>query len=282
MHEFYLLTTMVVNNTVDKLKSFGLSEYEARAYLALLGAHPATAYEVAREAGIPTSKIYQAMDKLAGRHMVQTIIEGNKKRYIPIQPDEFVERQKQRIETSLKSLGSDLAQVKKPTGISYIWNVEEYRYLMEKAQRMIDEAKSEILISAWNEELAYLAQSLAAAEKLGVHLALVLFGKSPHSIGTVFHHPIEDTIYQEKGGRGITLIADSQEALAGTIHDRTVVEGAWSMSRGFVILAEDYVKHDIYIMKIVSRFEDILTAKFGKNYRLLRDIFSDKEVRDGK
>jgi sugar-specific transcriptional regulator TrmB len=282
MHEFYLLTTMVVNNTVDKLKSFGLSEYEARAYLALLGAHPATAYEVAREAGIPTSKIYQAMDKLAGRHMVQTIIEGNKKRYIPIQPDEFVERQKQRIETSLKSLGSDLAQVKKPTGISYIWNVEEYRYLMEKAQRMIDEAKSEILISAWNEELAYLAQSLAAAEKPGGQLARGLFGKSPHSIGTVFHHPIEDTIYQEKGGRGITLIADSQEALAGTIHDRTVVEGAWSMSRGFVILAEDYVKHDIYIMKIVSRFEDILTAKFGKNYRLLRDIFSDKEVRDGK
>ena len=115
-----------------------------------------------------------------------------------------------------------------------------------------------------------------------MRIALVLFGKSPLSIGATFYHPIEDTIYQEKGGRGITLVVDSQEALMGTIYDHLKVEGAWSMSKGFVILAEDYVKHDIYIMKIVRRFERTLTAKFGKNYRLLRDIFSDREVRHGK
>ena len=139
---------MVVNNTVEQLQSFGLSEYEARTYLALLGVHPATAYEVAREAGIPTSKIYQVMDKLAGRNMVQTLTVGNKKRYIPIQPVEFVESQKQRIESALRSLESDLARATKQTEISYIWNVEEYRYLMDKSRRMVEDAGREILISA--------------------------------------------------------------------------------------------------------------------------------------
>jgi hypothetical protein len=46
----------------------------------------------------------------------------------------------------------------------------------------------------------------------------------------------------------------------------------------FVTLAEDYVKHDIYMMKIVQRFDRQLIDRFGRKYHKLRDIFNDDEV----
>lgn len=55
------------------------------------------------------------------------------------------------------------------------------------------------------------------------------------------------------------------------------MEGAWSTNRGFVTLAEDYIKHDVYIMKIVNRFNGLLVERFGENYVLLRDVFTDGE-----
>ena len=59
---------MVVNNSIERLMDLGFSEYEARTYPALLAIQPATAYEIAREAGIPTSKIYQVIG--SGKYQV--------------------------------------------------------------------------------------------------------------------------------------------------------------------------------------------------------------------
>lgn len=55
------------------------------------------------------------------------------------------------------------------------------------------------------------------------------------------------------------------------------MDGAYSRGPGFILLAEDYIKHDIYIMKIVRRFDDLLLKTFGPKYRKLRDIYTDEE-----
>ncbi len=64
----------------------------------------------------------------------------------------------------------------------------------------------------------------------------------------------------------------------GTVSKDNKVEGAWSMNRGFVMMAEDYIKHDVYIMKIVGRFSGLLRKKFGSRYEKLRDIFKDEVI----
>ena len=75
------------------------------------------------------------------------------------------------------------------------------------------------------------------------------------------------------------IISDSKEALMATVFEENRIEGAWSVNKGFVTLAEDYVKHDIYIMKIVQRFDSQLIDRFGENYVKLRDIFQNEEAR---
>ncbi len=111
-----------------------------------------------------------------------------------------------------------------------------------------------------------------------VQVVTVHFGPTKIRPGRVYQHPIEDTIYREKNGRGIVVVADSKEVLMGTILRYGRVEGAWSRNRGFITVAEDYIKHDVYIMKIIMRYDRLLKERFGSRYEKLRDIFSDEEV----
>lgn len=272
-----LLTTMVVNNsTLSKLMDIGLSEYEARVYTALISNNPATAYEIAGVSGIPSSKIYEVVLRLVDKGIVMVIQDG-KKRYVPVDPMEFIESRRDRLETTFNNLTYELSQLKTDTDVSYIWNIHDYDYLMNRSKRMIADAGKTLMISGWKDEISGLKAELKKSQKSKVKIALVHFGEIEYEIGQVYQHPIEDTIYNEKGGRGFALVADSKEAIMGTVLTNNRVEGAWSMNTGFVTLAEDYIKHDIYIMKIVNRFNSELICRFGDKYAKLRDIFSDKE-----
>lgn len=285
----------------------GLSEYESRAWISLLTANPATAYEIARSSGIPTAKIYPVMDRLVERGMALDLREGERRRYAPCDPEEFLGRFRKKTEDTLTSLSRDISALSSSEkDVSYVWNVSDYDDLMDRAVSIVSAARHAILVSCWGEEYSRLFGALAARKADGVAVAVVHFGpvdgapssagtlyEHPvgtlyeHPVGVLYEHPIADTLYEERGGRGFVVVADGAIALTGTIangdgngrsRDAAVrATGAWSRSEGFVLLAEDYIKHDVYIMKIVDRFDRQLVKRFGPGYRRLRDIFSDTE-----
>jgi HTH-type transcriptional regulator, sugar sensing transcriptional regulator len=270
----------MVVNIIRELTAAGLTEYEAKAYTGLLrSSEPLTSYEIAKASQIPTSKIYEVVDRLVDREIIQPVETGGTKKYSALGPSEFIAQHRYRMETSLTRLSKGLSSLKKDTNRSTIFNVSEYDLLLDKASRMIDEARKEILLSVWGEEFDCLADHILKTDKRKVKTATVHFGEPVKRAGQLFVHPIADTIYSEKGGRGLVIVADSREALVGTIYSDGSVEGGVSGNAGFVTLAEDYIKHDIYIMKIVNRYNDELIRRFGDNFSMLRDIFSDKEER---
>lgn len=274
---------MVVNSEglAELYARLGVSEYEGRVYTALVASHPATAYEAAKEAAVPTSKVYEVLDRLEARGMVRSLEEGGRKRYLPQPPEDFVESTRRRLGDTLDALKADLSRLGGPRDPSYVWNLSDAPTLLDKACRMVQGAVATVLVSAWNPEARLLAPLLQQARERGVKIAVVHFGVGDLALSGVFRHPIEDTIYAEKGGRGLTVVADGREALTATLREGEgeprVVEGAWSLNHGFVTLAEDYVKHDIYIMKIVERFAPALQARFGPRYEALRDVWHDEE-----
>ncbi len=263
---------------IRKFTVLGLSEYEAKVYLSLLGEHPATAYETGKSSGVPTSKVYEVIKKLLQKGLLTAMDEKGTKRYVPLEPEEFLERHRSSVEAVIGSLGKDLQAIKGGRELSHIWNISDYDFFVEKAVRMIGAARKTVLLSLWKEELELLEESVTGAVRRGVKAAAVHFGRPEPRQWPVYHHPIEHTLYKEKGGRGLVVVADSGEVLMGTVVKGDRVEGAWSTNRGFVTVAEDYIKHDIYIMKIVRRFDKSLREKFGDRYVKLRDVFSDEEA----
>ena len=266
-----------MNAIISKLRGLGMSEYEAKVYLALLSAFPATAYEAAKASGVPTSKVYEVLGRLLEKGAVCLEDEGTTKRYVPLEPRELISRYRSSLETAISSLGDDLTTIKSGKGLSYIWNITDHGYLTEKMKSMINAAKKTVLLSAWKQEYDAVGDLLARAVKRKVKAAVVHFGPTDSRLQQLFRHPIEDTLYHEKGGRGVVLVVDASEVLTATVYPGDRVEGAWSKNSGFVTMAEDYIKHDIYIMKIVKRFDRSLIKKFGAGYAKLRDIFNDEE-----
>jgi hypothetical protein len=135
-----------------------------------------------------------------------------------------------------------------------------------------------VLISGWDEELAALHDEIAAAHRRRVRVAVVAYGSLSLEASAVYVHPIKDTIQHEKGGRGLTLCTDARVALVGLVAADGSGSGAWSNNHGFVTAVEDYLKHDIYVQKIVGRFNDLLVRTYGPNYARWRDVFSDRAL----
>lgn len=268
-----------MKDMVSKLSELGFSGYEAKAYIALITEQPSTAYEIAKLSGIPTSKIYEVLGKLLEKRIIYPLNEekNQTKRYIPLDPEEVLNHYMSNIKGLVGSLKKDFHKLSKPQEFRNIWDISEYTHLLDKAQRMIDSSKKILLISLWPEELDSLEKNLRAAEERGVQIALVHFGQPKKWVGQVYHHPIEDTLYTEQGGRGFVLVVDSYQVLMGTISQNGQTEGACSQNKGFVSLAENYLKHDVYITKIIKRFEKDLIKVFGKNYVMLRNVFKDEE-----
>lgn len=267
---------------LDGLLAIGFSEYEARAYLELLRTNPAGSYELAKASGIPSSKIYQTMARLAERGYALPVSDQGKTRYVPLEPGELLGRKRQRLNQDLDRLEAQLRRETRDQKLSYVWNITDYADLTDQLRVAIGETRRELVMSLWYEELAAHQAGLVECCRSGVKVAIVQFGAGEasdelKSLARIYRHPIEDTLYAERGGRGLAVASDGGLALMATVFPDRGVEGAWSRNHGFVILAEDYIKHDIYLMKIVKRMDGGLTAAFGPNYRLLRDVFTDHD-----
>ncbi len=269
---------MVVNITmktaITKLTHLGFSEYEAKAYIALLTENPLTAYEMAKNSLIPTSKIYEVIRKLENRRIIQSIHGERSKVFVPLSPDEFIQSFRSAIEDNLDAIKGELKDIKVGMDTSYTWHIKDYDGLILKAKRMSDAARGSLLLSIWPPELKMLLESLHNAEERGVKIAVIHYGATNIKIRQLYIHPIEDTIYSERGIRGFTLVADSKEALNGTIVSKKT-EAVWSMNEGFVIMADGFIRHDIYQMKTMKRLSPLLKEKFGEGYEKLRNVYDD-------
>ena len=62
-----------METAVEKLKRVGLTEYEAKAYLALVGAHLSTATQVSDKSDIPRTRIYATLESLAQKGWVRVM-----------------------------------------------------------------------------------------------------------------------------------------------------------------------------------------------------------------
>lgn len=70
-------------------KKIGLTEYEIKAYLALLRSEPTTAYKLGKLSGIPSGRIYDVCDNLVSKGMI-AILSGKPRRFQGINPKKAI------------------------------------------------------------------------------------------------------------------------------------------------------------------------------------------------
>lgn len=272
-----------IEDTGD-LKRIGFTDYEARIYVQLLRQSPATAYEIAKHAGVPRPNTYQALEALTQRRAVLPVSE-NPARYIAADPQQLFDS----IARQTRSLCSDLAKrlsaVTAPPEDQYVWTLRGDASVHDKIDALIDGAREVLWIKAADEVLRRHADALRAAAQRGVEALIVLFGFDT----TEFQYNDRWRVYIHEGS-GVRMgtadnlftIAIDRTAMLTAQMDTEVV-AAHTRNKPIVNLAQSLVRHDYYMAEIFSRFGLQIEEAFGPHLRDLRlACFSAAEARSFK
>lgn len=262
---------MDILNTV---KNLGFTEYEAKAYLALLSDAPATGYAVAKSSGVPRSKIYEVLENLTARGDV-IISPGEPPMYRPLSAKELIALRKTKAEKNFTEAEKCLEQYEKSADDREgIWNIAGRDAILQKVNECISTAQKRILIEIWAEDFVAVEAALKAAAKRGVRIYVIAYGEIVADFAEVYPHDMSEEITAEYGGRWVVFSADDSQVLAGIVSLAEKSRAAWTKHQGLIMPITEVMIHDLYIAEILKTHRDVLESAFGKNLKELRGKFS--------
>ncbi len=232
------------------LRSLGLTEYEARAYLALVAHGELGARELSRLSGVPYSKIYGVLEGLRRRGWI-SVRGGRPKRYCARSPAEAVRSERMRREEELKAVEAFLVGALQPIYERSkarerpdIWIIRGLDAILEKAKDMLASARSEVLLalpSAAKELLAVLIPSLRHLSFVGVRVA-VLASEELRGELRALEKSVETRYRSGMFGGG--LIVDGREAILVLSEPSTgELMAIWSDYMELAHIARTYFEH---------------------------------------
>jgi HTH-type transcriptional regulator, sugar sensing transcriptional regulator len=235
---------------VDRLRVLGMSLYEARIYVGLLRHGPQNGNEVSKSAGIPSSKVYSTLERLASKGIVHSVRRGSGTQYICISPDELVQRFRNEFEEPIEFLGKTLPSVAAFEPASEVLTVSGLDAIRENSTFIVGDAANEIYISVWADELADLTEALVAADERGVGIFGMLYG-SPDvpPVGSWLVHSYQEIVTDRIGGRMLTVVADREEALIAHIPRRGQASAVRTRNPVLALIAQEYLHHDIVLQR---------------------------------
>ena len=200
---------------IENLQELGLSLYEARLYLGLLAGGSQNGNELSRTSGVPSSKVYAMLERLAGDGIVARKRHGNTVEYVCVPPRDLLHKLRERYTRPLEYLEENLPKVGPSEPGPGILQIEGLDAIVDHARALIRSVETQIYLSVWLENVAALESDLEDAEARGVQIAGMLYGAGSAipSVGWWQRHSYRETVASRIGGRMLTVVADAAEAL---------------------------------------------------------------------
>lgn len=246
---------------IHLLKTVGLSEYEAKAYLALLShGEPMNGYEVAKDSGVPRSTVYEALSKLVRRGAAVPVHgSGRTNESFVAQPvDVFIERYRSRLEGTLDGLGESLPRLAAERRSHIVQHLVGRDEIMLRMGDVIQQSEQYLWLSLWPDVALELRTSARRKAATGVQIASVMFGAVESFPGRVIPHTFLSPSDNEErlGCRLFVVVADHQEVVIAAA-DGDGWWGMWSDDLSVALLAAEYVRYDITVQTL-GRHLDVL------------------------
>lgn len=268
------------NNMTDLLvlmKKYNFTEYETKVYATLLEIGPSTGYEISKMSSVPRSKVYNTLEILLKKGAVY---KANKEQilYTAVEVEDFINHLKQDTRKDLDVLKDTLLQHSKTTfDRNEIWSMDGYDNIIAKTKACIRNAKKELLIQIWDEDLdEELLEILKEKEVEIEKYILILFSEdSSYDVGLnrFYKHHFEKEKRKEMGSRWINIVADNDFMLLSTIYSNKMANAVMTHFYPMVFLSKEYIAHDGYTANILEHLDDATKAKFGDHMQVVRNIY---------
>lgn len=263
-----------MRDAYEMLTELGFSDYEARAYCALLDRAPANGYQVAQQSGIPRAKVYECIERLLARGAVVRVesMDSETRLYAPVDPKELIDRIESDVSATCDRARDALERYRgNPQVVEVLWRVVSEQDLISRGRSLSENARKTLHVALWASEFDVLLPSLLDAADRSVKIALVLYGAhrgirklQERGAGAV-RHGRSKRVAVPVMGRQFVLVADREQCITGSIFSPDNVEGVFTMNRGLVTNAVDLVNHEIYLERILLEVGEPVTDLFGRN-----------------
>lgn len=252
---------------IDYMKRLGFSEYEIKAYFALLKKHPINGYGLSKESKIPRSRIYEVVDGLIQKGIVFDKYENDARLFMPLEPDRLITKLKSEYETIFEQIDEYTHTLYNQQANHYEQkNISGRNEIIDIIRLLIKEAKHRIALSIWQEEYGDIEDELLIKKEEGVLLRGIYFGfESPEFL--IPHRRIERYI-AEKDDRYIIVIIDDKHVISGVMSKKGTSNATWSQDPSEIDIKDDFIAHDVMINAYSSQLDN--NKEFEKTLDLIR------------
>jgi sugar-specific transcriptional regulator TrmB len=256
----------------DSLRELGFTDYEARAYMALAATQPATAYEIAKKAGLPRANVYAALRNLEVKGAIQPVTE-NPVRYVPVDPERFFQNIQRTTAGLCEVVVRTLRNSVKPAESAYVSIYRGEHEVQAKLTDMIGHAREHIWLKAPVALIEPHAGALVAAARRGVMVFLIVFGNSvpglkPHKRIQLIPHEGDGEPHGPPSDRMLTVAVDSEGMLIASFAG--TVKASFTRDYSIVYVIETLLLHEVYLAEIHAAFGKQLDSRFGRQLSRLR------------
>jgi len=231
------------------LRELGLTDYETRAYLALLEYGVLTASQVSENAGVPYSKVYETLTSLERKGWIETE-RGRPGRHYPKAPSEALAAAKMRLEDKVKTwekaITSELQPFYEKREIREkpdMWILRGELSTIAKLREMLENTKSELMIAATVLPKALIDSVVPLLQRLqsvDVRIYVMVSKQAASRNLKELEKIAEVRVGNQMFGGGV--IVDGKEAILFLGEDKPTLV-IWSNHLGLVQFAKDYFQH---------------------------------------
>jgi predicted transcriptional regulator len=271
---------MHMTNINSLLQELGFTDYEARAYIALLQENPLNGYELA--SGIPRPNIYKVLQKLEERAIVIRADTPNSAVYAPISPDQLTKRLGNRFKSVLDAASEALESVSTPVERDYVWNLEGYDAVIDQVRMLIEQAQENIIVAIWQPEAKLLNDVITEAIDRNIAVQTLCLQACPQECGfccgTIYRYRIISSLQT----RWLIAVQDETELVMADIqanaHNEVFsAEGIRTRQRYLSEVASWYIRHSIALSSVLSDAGDSITSLLSPDTQsLLQSLGPDR------
>lgn len=261
---------------IQRLHALGFTNHESRCLLALMESHPATAYDIAKRAGVPRANAYSALDSLSRKNAVQPVSE-TPVRFVPVEPEELFGRIAEDTSRQCTALARDLSLLKQPADSDHVWSIPNIEQVHSKIETMIEAAAAHVWIKGNVHAIEPHFEALKDAAARDVKVVIILFGTPADVVryreamsGKIFLHEGSGTPVGHSNHL-FCLAVDNREGLTASLREGGY--GIHTRNRPVVELIDNMIRHEVYLAEIFDVFGKEIEEKFGPMLLLLREQY---------
>ncbi|WP_193241889.1 TrmB family transcriptional regulator [Streptomyces phaeolivaceus] len=250
---------------VGQLVSLGFSQYEARAYIGLIGQEPMTGYALGNLTQVPQPKVYETLRRLADKRAVIQI-GSDPARFVAVPPDHLLSQLDGDFRRRLAEAKAGLAEIGRNHGeeeLRVLRTLRTWSAIERRAVALIDAAERHVSLSTHSDQIAGIESAARRADVRGVRLHVLCLGGLGLELsrGQVRSH---DGVFEpDRQARKFAVAADDRHALWARAADGVRWECMAASDPLLAAVVSDHVRHELRLQAVAADFGPELEARYG-------------------